>query len=199
MEGPGKAYPTIGACGLDCGLCTRYYTVGKSRCPGCCGPDFFNKHPSCPFTTCCVKKKGLEVCGECPEYPCSRFKTQAEYEAFETSSYPPCRKLLPNLDFIKRHGIKKFVQQQRQRIELLEEMLTNFDDGRSRSFFCRAAGILHPARLEKSLDEANRRIKKESIQAGDSKAKAKVLRELITELAVAEGIELELTKAAGTK
>jgi hypothetical protein len=40
---PVKIYPTIGACGLDCGLCTRYYTVGPSRCPGCCGPDSFTK------------------------------------------------------------------------------------------------------------------------------------------------------------
>ncbi len=58
---PTRKYSTIGVCGLDCGLCPRYYTVGTSRCPGCCGPDFFNKHPSCSFITCCVKKKDLEV------------------------------------------------------------------------------------------------------------------------------------------
>jgi hypothetical protein len=33
-----KKYPTIGVCGLDCGLCPRYYTIGPSRCPGCAGP-----------------------------------------------------------------------------------------------------------------------------------------------------------------
>ena len=55
---PIKKYPTIGVCGLDCGLCPRYYTIGPSRCPGCAGPDFFNKHPSCSFITCCVKKIG---------------------------------------------------------------------------------------------------------------------------------------------
>jgi hypothetical protein len=61
-ERPIKAYPTLGCCGLDCGLCSRYYTVGTSRCPGCCGPEFFDKMPSCAYITCCVKKKGLEVC-----------------------------------------------------------------------------------------------------------------------------------------
>jgi len=37
------------------------------RCPGCCGPEFFNKHPSCSFITCCVKRNDLEVCAECDE------------------------------------------------------------------------------------------------------------------------------------
>ena len=72
-ERPVKAHPTLGCCGLDCGLCPRYYTVGASRCPGCCGPGFFEKHPSCGYITCCVKRKNLEVCSQCDEFPCSRF------------------------------------------------------------------------------------------------------------------------------
>ncbi|TET26129.1 MAG: DUF3795 domain-containing protein, partial [Dehalococcoidia bacterium] len=51
---PLKKYPIVGACGLNCGLCPRYYTQGTSRCPGCCGPDFWQKHPGCAFITCCV-------------------------------------------------------------------------------------------------------------------------------------------------
>jgi hypothetical protein len=29
----GITHPTIGCCGIDCGLCPRYYTDGPSRCP----------------------------------------------------------------------------------------------------------------------------------------------------------------------
>ncbi|MBP7049418.1 MAG: DUF3795 domain-containing protein [Phycisphaerae bacterium] len=96
-----KKYPTIGVCGLDCGLCPRYYTAGPSRCLGCAGPDFPNRHPSCSFITCCVKKKGLEVCGECPDFPCSKFKSEDEYQQVkESSSYPPCRKVMANLQTV---------------------------------------------------------------------------------------------------
>ncbi|HNR04634.1 MAG TPA: DUF3795 domain-containing protein, partial [Bacillota bacterium] len=48
----GKKIHTLGCCGLDCGLCPRFFTEGASRCPGCCGVDFENKHPSCSFITC---------------------------------------------------------------------------------------------------------------------------------------------------
>jgi hypothetical protein len=150
-----KKYPTIGVCGLDCGLCPRYYTVGSSRCPGCCGPDFLNKHPSCSFITCCVKKKNLEVCAECSEFQCSKFKSYEEYQQVKkSSSYPSCKKIIPNLNFIKEHGIKKFVEQQKKRIKLLEIMIENFDDGRSKSFFCISCALLP---LEK-LKEINRYI-----------------------------------------
>lgn len=81
MAVPVKRYPTLAACSLGCGLCPRYYTVGKSRCPGCCGPGFGKKHPTCSFITCSVKKRGLETCGECAEVPCSMFNTAEEYQA----------------------------------------------------------------------------------------------------------------------
>jgi hypothetical protein len=194
MERPIKRYPTVGACGLDCGLCTRYYAVGKSRCPGCCGPDFFNKHPTCAFITCCVKKKGLEVCGECPEFPCSKFKSQEEYEARDLPSYPPSVRILPNLHFIQQHGIQEFVRQQRTRIRLLEKMIADFDDGRSRSCFCRACALLDPSDLEGSLREANRRISLKVAFQTDINSKAKLLRGLLNEAAASQGIELGTRK-----
>ena len=181
MKGPVKTYPTIGACGLDCGLCPRYYTVGASRCPGCCGPEFFDKHPTCSVITCCVKKKNLEVCAECAEFPCSKFKTVEEYQTRESSSYPPYRRILPNLNYIKEHGIEKFFQEQQKRIGLLETMLVNFDDGRSKSLFCRAAALLSLNSLESSLDKVTENIKKDNIKSNDIKTKAKILRGLLSE------------------
>ena len=97
-----KTYPTIGCCGLDCGLCPRFYTVGHSRCPGCAGPDFFNKHPSCSFITCCVKKKNLEVCAECSEFPCPKFKSDEEYQQLEGSSSYPSKKNYAEFEFYQK-------------------------------------------------------------------------------------------------
>lgn len=186
-----KIYPTIGVCGLDCGLCPRYYTVGTSRCPGCAGPDFSNKHPSCSFTTCCIKKKNLEVCAECPEFPCSKFKSEEEYQQLkQSSSYPPYKKVMSNLNFIKEYGIEKFIEQQKKRIKLFETMMENFDDGRSRSFYCKSAALLDLTSLEKSLDDATQKIKVGNIKSNDIKIKAKILKEILTKIALKEGVEL---------
>jgi len=177
-----RKYPTIGVCGLDCGLCPRYYTQGTSRCPGCGGPDFFNKHPSCSFITCCVKKKKLEVCAECSDFPCSKFKTEEEYQRVkESSSYPSCQVVMLNLDFIKKHGIDKFMDQQKKRIKLLERMIDDFDDGRSRSFFCRAACLHDLAGLESALNEAIQKIKTDNIRQDDTKVKAKILKDILNQ------------------
>ncbi|UCE12409.1 MAG: DUF3795 domain-containing protein [Candidatus Heimdallarchaeota archaeon] len=186
-----KTYPTIGVCGLDCGLCPRYYTVGPSRCPGCCGSDFFNKHPSCSFITCCVKKKHLEVCAECSEFPCSKFKTDEEYQQLElSSSFPPDRKIMSNLNFIKEHGLKKFLDQQEKRIRILETMLENFNDGRSKSFFCKAAALLDLPSLENSLGDVTRKIKANNIKSNDVRTQAKILKSILNEVALKEGVEL---------
>ncbi len=180
MNKPEKIYPTIGCCGLDCGLCPRYYTDGTSRCPGCGGPGFAGKHPTCSFITCCVKKKSLEACGQCTGFPCSKFKSNEVYQQLkESSSYPPYKKVMPNLNFIKEHGIEKFIEQQKKRIELLETMINNFNDGRSRSSFCRAAALLDLNDLENSLNEVNRKIKTDNIS--DMKIKAKNLKKAIKE------------------
>jgi len=179
-----KRYPTVGACGLDCGLCPRYYTAGPSRCPGCAGPDFRNKHPSCSFITCCVKKKTLEVCGECPDFPCPKFKSDEEYRRVkESSSYPPYRNVMPNLKSVKEHGIQRFVEQQRTRIRLLEKMIADFDDGRSKSYYCKSAALLNPADLKNSLDAAVRKTKADHVKPNDTKTKARILRGLLDALA----------------
>ena len=182
-----KAHPTIGVCGLDCGLCPRYYTVGKSRCPGCGGAGFIEKHPSCSFITCCVRKRGLEVCGQCPEFPCPKFKSEEQYEGEESSSYPPGRKMLSNLRLVKERGIEEFLRRQRKRMGLLEIMIGRWDDGRSRSFFCRAAALLDPEDLRHSQEKA-----KAAVAGGSSDAahRAEVLKGMLQELALAEGVDL---------
>jgi len=183
-----KLYPTIGCCGLDCGLCPRYYTVGRSRCPGCCGPDFFNKHPSCSYITCCVKKKNLAVCAQCNEFPCSKFKSwlgdSGRHDSFLTH-----QKVYPNLISIRKDGIEKFMEQQKKRVKLLEEMLKNFDDGRSKSYYCITAAVLEIGELERTLGVAE----KNSAELG-IKEKAGVLHSILDEIARKKKYCLKLRK-----
>ncbi|MCD4670275.1 MAG: DUF3795 domain-containing protein [Actinomycetia bacterium] len=183
-----KKYPTVGACGLDCGLCPRYYTKGPSRCPGCCGPDFFNKHPSCPFITCCVKKKNLEVCAECDGFPCSKFEGWDSGDSFVTH-----RKSISNLNSIKEQDMEEFIKQQMRRIELLEIMLKHFNEGRSKSFYCIAAALLSITDLEKSLKNSEQKIKADKIRLDNVKTKSKLLKGFLNKCAVGE-VELKLRK-----
>ncbi len=101
---------------------------------------------------------------------------------------------MPNLDFIKEQGIKKFIEQQKKKMKLLETMIENFDDGRSRSFFCKAVDLLDLTSLESALDEAIQKIKLDYIKPDDIKIKAKILRSILNEIALKEEVELAKKK-----
>jgi hypothetical protein len=138
-----KKYYMIGCCGIDCGLCPRFYTKGDSVCPGCGGVNFAEKHPSCGFITCCVKKRGFEVCSECKDYPCKKFDSEEKgFDSFVTH-----KKVFPNLDYIKNNGIDSFIAQQRIRMDILSDFLSYYDNNRSKSFFCLSCSLLPLDRL----------------------------------------------------
>jgi len=84
---------------------------------------------------------------------------------------------------VKEHGIQRFVEQQRTRIRLLEKMIADFDDGRSKSYYCKSAALLNPADLKSSLDAAVRKTKADHVKPNDTKTKARILRGLLDALA----------------
>jgi hypothetical protein len=180
-----KKYSTIGCCGIDCGLCPRFHANGVSACPGCCGKDFKEKHPSCGVVTCCVKKRLLETCADCNDFPCYRLKTEnAGYDSFVTH-----RKIFPNLDFIKANGVELFVDLQQVRMDILTDFLQKSDDGRSKSFYCISCALLPMDTLRDlhrfmdSLDDSQ-----------DIKERCKRLKEAIQAIANDLKIELKLNK-----
>jgi len=184
-----KTYPIIACCGLDCGLCPTYYTKGPSKCPGCCGPDFFSKHPSCSIITCCVKKNGFETCAECSEFICSKLKGWDIYDSFI------CHRVsLANLSFISKKGIEAFLSQQNKRIKLLERMLEYFNEGRSKSFFCLATALIPITDLEHSLNGSQLKIKNDGIMSDDFKTKSKILKECLNHYANKRKIRMKLIK-----
>ncbi|MFX0181598.1 MAG: hypothetical protein ACFE95_00850, partial [Candidatus Hodarchaeota archaeon] len=77
-----------------------------------------------------------------------------------------------------------------KRIRLLETMLDNYNDGRSKSFFCKAAALLDLTNLENSLGDITRKIETNNIKSNDLKTKAKILKNILNEFAFKEGIEL---------
>ena len=96
------------------------------------------------------QKKGLEVCAQCDEYPCARSKK----ETGPKDSFITHRKVLHNLAAIRESGLEPFLQQQARRIAILENMLQQYDDGRSKSYYCIAAALLSIAGLAQSIQRA---------------------------------------------
>lgn len=179
-----KSYTTIGCCGIECGLCPRFYTEGNSRCPGCGGVDFKNKHPSCSYKTCCADKYGLEVCSQCIEYPCRKYEDRGK---IERDSFVSHKRIFPNHDMIRANGFDKYLARLNERIGILKEMLAGYDDGRNKSFYCIAAALLPSSSLHSALSEVKN-------VEDDKKNKAKALRAILTGYADSENIELKLIK-----
>jgi len=176
-----KKYPTIACCGIDCGLCPRYHTDGKSKCSGCGGIDFFEKHPSCSILTCCVKKRELETCADCLDFPCEKMKKWDNTDSFVTH-----KNSLLNLRSIKDNGLSAFIKQQSLRIKLLESLIKNYDDGRSKSFYCIASTLLPTDDIKKAIKEITFR----KNEFKDKKSIAKFLKNLLQQIADSDGIEL---------
>jgi hypothetical protein len=169
----GTQHPTIGCCGIDCGLCPRYYTDGSSRCPGCAG----DKRPfSCGFITCCVKKRSLSVCAECGEYPCAKY---ANREKIEKDSFVTHKRMFRNQEMIREYGLDAFLAGQAERIAFLETALAKHNDGRSKNIYCIAAALLSAGSLKEAMNRAE---------------KGENLRTVLNEYTAAEEQELKLEK-----
>jgi hypothetical protein len=112
-----------------------------------------------------------------------KFKSAEEYlQVKESSSYSSYKKVLPNLYFIKEQGIGKFMEQPNKRMQLLKTMISKFDDGRSKSFFCKAAIFHDLTILENSIEQATGKIISDNISQTDMKSKANILKNIIGKL-----------------
>ena len=145
-------YPATGVCGLSCRLCPRYHTDGSSRCGGCKSP--FRMGAGCPFVTCAVKKKGIELCTDCAEgETCERWKGHRDLSK-TLDTFVCYQKLQDNFSSsnrIRHPGVRRGAE---KRCKLLEVMLAGYDDGRSKGFFCVAATVMEIGELEQALASA---------------------------------------------
>jgi len=180
-------YPEIGVCGLSCRLCPMYNTEAESRCFGCKSPT--RMAVGCPFIRCAVKRRGIEFCWGCDESEtCEKWKNHREAGKVR-DSFKCYQTLEADISFISRHGVSEFQKIQERRGLLLEEMLNNFNEGRSKSYYCIAATVLEPGELEEALSRA-----KEESGGLDIRARSKVLHRILDEIASRRGYLLKLRK-----
>jgi len=179
-------YPEIAICGLSCRLCPHYHTEGPSRCGGC--KTEFRTCAGCPFITCALKK-GIEFCWDCEEHEtCEKWAKHRE-SGKKADSFKCYQKLEDDIAFVQKNGVDAFEKLQKKRECHLKEMLREFNEGRSKSYYCIAATVMETGELEEVLSEARR--KSDGL---DMKEKVRVLHSLLDEIARQRNYYLKLRK-----
>jgi len=180
-------YPEVGICGLSCRLCPTYHTQGESKCGGC--KSEYRMRAGCPFITCAVKKKGIEFCWLCEQSDdCEKWGAHRAFGR-EHDTFVCYQKLEENIEFIKKYGIETFQETQLVRKKILNEMLSNFNEGRSKRHYCIAVTVFEISELEDALTQA-----RNDSDGLELKDRSKVLHSLLDNLAKEKHFNLSLRK-----
>ncbi len=148
MEMYRREVPLFSLCGLNCGLCPRYHTDGTSKCPGCGGQDFHLKHPACAVITCNKKHDNVEYCFQCSYFPCDRYTRANEADSFITY-----RKVLTDFEKARLQGLEKYQEELNEKINILQDLLERFNDGRRKSFYCNAVNLMDILDLKEIMEK----------------------------------------------
>ena len=138
MEYKTRKNPIFSACGLNCGLCPNFHlhSNGVFKCPGCAGEGFSQAHPSCGILSC-AQRKGFEFCFECDDFPCKKYDNWGDTDSFITH-----RNHLSDMKKAKQTGVDAYITQQNEKVCILSELLSKYNDGRRKTFFCLAVNLL---------------------------------------------------------
>jgi hypothetical protein len=188
-----KRHLEIGACGLDCILCPRHFTKGRSRCERC-GSEYSYAAVGCKLYRCCVSEKGLETCAACEDFPCPKLQGATDADSFVTH-----RMMISNLRSIARSGIDEYLREQDLRRDALERMLSEFNDGRSKSYYCLAARLLSVEALVDALNKATGRARDEGGEGWDRAKMRTILKDELDAAATREGVDLLLRRTEPRK
>lgn len=177
--------PSFSLCGLNCALCPRFHTEGSSRCPGCGGPEFALKHPTCAVVTCNKKHDNVEFCFECSSYPCKRYT-----EPNTSDSFISYKNVMKNMGDAER-DLPEYLKTLKMKQEILEDLILNYNDGKSKGFYCLAVNLLPLSELKGIIAAINDNTDIEDI---DKRAKSKRITDMMKTMASDMQIELKLRK-----
>jgi hypothetical protein len=101
---------------------------------------------------------------------------------------------LPNLDRIREVGLETYLDEQMERRLLVEQLLADYNEGRSMSFYCAACALMPPDLIRQAIGEMEGMLANKQVDGRDLKAKAKAMRATIQNLASQTGTDLRLRK-----
>lgn len=172
-------------CGLNCGLCLMHL---DNYCPGCGGGE---GNQSCTIARCSQKHDGIEYCFLCEEYPCEKYDGIDLFDSFITH-----RNQLKDFEKVKKIGMDLYQSELEEKIEILKFLLTNYNDGRRKSFFCLAVNLMELKDVKSVVEQI---VTETEMNDFTIKEKASIAANLFSNLALKRNIVLKLNKKTNTK
>ena len=178
MKGFQRNNQLFSLCGLNCGLCPMLL---GNYCGGC-----GNGNQSCRIAKCSLEHGEVEYCYECKQYPCETYRRADEYDFLITS-----RRRKADLEKARRMGIERYNREQREKIQILSHLLSNYNDGRRKNFFCVAVNLLELSELKEAMEQIQSNGELPSLPF---KAQCLFVAETFQKIADKRNIELKLRK-----
>lgn len=180
MKGFERSNQLFSLCGLNCGLCPMYL---DHHCPGCGGGA---GNQSCKIAKCSLEHGGLEYCFQCNEYPCEKYLHIDEFDSFISHQNQKI-----DMERAKEIGMDAYNSEQTEKIKMLKHFLSNYNDGRRKTFFCVAINLLDLHDIKKIMRQISR------IPDFDNrplKEKSAYVVGLLQDIAEAKNLELKIRK-----
>ena len=166
-------------CGLNCGVCPM-------QIHGDCGGCFTGSpcYEGCPIVHCEHRKDNMEYCFECDKFPCDK------YDGFDSyDSLIPHINCIKDMEKAKKIGIDKYLNELKEKRQILEYMIDEYDCDNNDIFYCTAANLMSVSDFRKVYEEAEN-VTKELNQ----KEKSKYLIKRLKEVAKEHNIEIKLRR-----
>ena len=121
----------------------------------------------------------------CDEFPCKKYDGVDEYDSFISH-----KNQFSDMEYAKKIGIIAYEEELNTKIQVLEGLIKNYDDGRRKGFFCLAVNLLSLEDVLLVMEQIDRAVDTEAVL----KEKAAVSVRLFEEKANEKGITLKLRK-----
>ena len=123
------------------------------------------------------------TCTECSEiFNCTIFSRRKVTEWIPAAD---------NLRQIANSGLENWLKEQKERQKLAEVLLHNYNEGRSKSFYCKVCARMSIDSINKAIKESKNKIACEKVDVSDVKSMAKILKTTFTDLAFKNSINLD--------
>jgi len=166
-------------CGLNCALCVMY--IGE-YCPGCGGGE---GNQACRIARCSLDKS-VEFCYLCNMYPCEKYDGIERYDSFITH-----RNQMKDMEKARIMGIANYSLMLEQKEKMLRYLSQNYDEGRSKSFYCLAVNLMDIEDMKQVIENFEN---SQDFDILSVKQKAYMLKEMFKKAAYDKGIILKLNK-----
>lgn len=178
MKGFERNNQYLSLCGLNCGLCPMF--LGK-HCGGC-----GNGNQSCKIAKCSLEHGKVEYCFACEQYPCEKYQHFDAYDSFITH-----RRRKADLDKVRRIGVEAYNLEQQEKQQILQYLLTHYDDGRKKTFYCVAVNLLELSEIKETLSHLK---SNDALSALPKKEQCSYVTQCLKEIAEESDVEIKLIR-----